>query len=109
MDGDTRKTAILVAGMHRSGTSGVSRILNLLGCALPKTLSSAGPDNPSGFWESMAIKELNERVLASAGSTWDDWEPFDARWYESPVAAEFRDRARTTLADEFGDCRLCSC
>ena len=106
MDGDTRKTAILVAGMHRSGTSAVSRILNLLGCALPKTLSSAGPDNPSGFWESMAIKELNERVLASAGSAWDDWEPFDARWYESPVAAEFRDRARTTLADEFGDCRL---
>ena len=106
MDGDTRKTAILVAGMHRSGTSAVSRILNLLGCALPKTLSSAGPDNPIGFWESMAIKELNERVLASAGSAWDDWEPFDARWYESPVAAEFRDRARTTLADEFGDCRL---
>ena len=106
MDGDTRKTAILVAGMHRSGTSSVSRILNLLGCALPKTLSSAGPDNPRGFWESMAIKELNERVLASAGSAWDDWEPFDARWYESPVAAEFRDGARTTLADEFGDCRL---
>ena len=106
MDGDTRKTAIVVAGMHRSGTSAVARILNLLGCALPETLSSAGPDNPSGFWESVAIKELNESVLASAGSAWDDWEPFDARWYESPVAAEFRDRAATTLADEFGDSRL---
>ena len=106
MDGDTRKTAILVAGMHRSGTSAVSRILNLLGCALPKTLSSAGPDNPSGFWESLAIKELNDSILASAGSAWDDWETLDARWYESPIAEEFRDRARTTLADEFGDCRL---
>ena len=106
MDGDPRKTAILVAGMHRSGTSAVSRILNLLGCTLPKTLSSAGPDNPSGFWESMAVKELNERILASAGSAWDDWEPFDARWYESPIAEQFRDRARTTLADEFGDSRL---
>ena len=106
MDGDARKTAILVAGMHRSGTSAVSRILNLLGCTLPKTLSSAGPDNPSGFWESMAVKELNERILASAGSAWDDWEPFDARWYESPIAEQFRDRARTTLADEFGDSRL---
>ena len=106
MDGDTRKTAILVAGMHRSGTSAASRILNLLGCTLPKTLSSAGPDNPSGFWESLAIKELNDSILASAGSAWDDWETLDARWYESPIAEEFRDRARTTLADEFGDCRL---
>ena len=76
MDGDARKTAILVAGMHRSGTSAVSRILNLLGCALPKTLSSAGPDNPSGFRESMAIKDLNDAILASAGSAWDDWEYF---------------------------------
>ena len=106
MDGDTRKTAILVAGMHRSGTSAASRILNLLGCTLPKTLSSAGPDNPSGFWESLAIKELNDSILASAGSAWDDWETLDARWYESPIAEEFRDRARTTLVDEFGDCRL---
>ena len=106
MDGDIRKTAVLVAGMHRSGTSALSRILNLLGCALPKTLSSAGPDNPSGFWESLAIKELNDSILASAGSAWDDWETLDARWYESPIAEEFRDRARTTLADEFGDCRL---
>ena len=106
MDGDTGKTAILVAGMHRSGTSAVSRVLNLLGCALPKSLSPTGPDNPSGFWESLAIKELNDSILASAGSAWDDWETLDARWYESPIAEEFRDRARTTLADEFGDCRL---
>ena len=106
MDSAATKTAILVAGMHRSGTSAVSRILNLLGCSLPKTLSPIGSDNPSGFWESLAIKELNDCILASGGSAWDDWETFDARWYESPVAEEFRDRARATLADEFGDCRL---
>ena len=106
MDGDVKKTAILVAGMHRSGTSAISRILNLLGCALPKTMDTAGPDNPRGFWESLAIRDLNDRILASAGSAWDDWEPFDPRWYASPVVEEFRDRARATLAEEFGDCRF---
>ena len=92
--------------MHRSGTSAISRILNLLGCALPKTMDTAGPDNPRGFWESLAIRDLNDRILASAGSAWDDWEPFDPRWYASPVVEEFRDRARATLAEEFGDCRF---
>ena len=106
MNADTMKTAILVAGMHRSGTSAVTRLLNLLGCDLPKTLSPAGPDNLRGFWESLAITELNECILASAGSSWDDWEAIDARWAESPLAKEFCDRAQTTLAQEFGDCRL---
>ena len=106
MDGSSRKSAILVAGMHRSGTSAVSRILSLLGCDLPRTLSAVAPDNPRGFWESVAVRELNDAVLASGGSAWDDWEVFDPRWYESPVVAGYRDRVRAALAEEFGDSRL---
>jgi hypothetical protein len=33
-----RRTCVLVLGMHRSGTSALARVLNLLGCDLPKTL-----------------------------------------------------------------------
>ena len=106
MDEEVRKSVILVTGMHRSGTSAVTRVLNLLGCALPGTVAESAPDNERGFWENSAIRELNNRILASAGSSWDDWEPFDPRWYASPVASGFRDDARAILDGEFADGRL---
>ena len=72
--------------MHRSGTSAVTRVLNLLGCELPKTLFGANLGNPTGYWESREIISLNNDILASSGSASDDWLPFDKAWYASPVA-----------------------
>ena len=49
------------------------------------------------------IADLNDEMLAAAGSAWDDWQPFDHR----PTRARgFRARARAALRDEFGDSRL---
>ena len=80
--------------MHRSGTSALTRVLNLVGCDLPRTLVAPKQDNIAGFWESQAVVELNQAILTSAGSAWNDWRPFDTDWYTSPVAGPFRERAR---------------
>ena len=91
-----KRVAILVAGMHRSGTSAVTRILSLAGCDLPKNLMTgdvANKFNERGFWEPRSIADLNDELLASAGSAWDDWRAFDSGWYVSPIAEEFRERA----------------
>ena len=102
-----QKVAVLVAGMHRSGTSALTRCLSLLGCDLPKTLVPASRfDNELGFWESEPIIKLNEEILASAGSTWNDWTPFNPDWFDSPGSDEFRERAQEILKDEFGNSRL---
>ena len=103
---DTKRVAILVAGMHRSGTSALARVLSIAGCDLPKTLMKPKRDNVTGFWESQAILDLNQEILASAGSYWDDWRPFDQDWYTSPKADEFRERARELIQSEFGSSRL---
>ena len=100
------RIAILVAGMHRSGTSVLARVLNILGCDLPKTLLNPGPTNERGHWESRKIVFLNDEILASAESSWRDWNPFNPQWYASPVADRFRERARTILGDEYGDSRF---
>ena len=100
------RIAILVAGMHRSGTSALTRMLNGLGCDLPATLMEADAYNAEGYWESTEVVALNEAVLASAGSTWDDWEPFNPDWHASPVAEGFRSRARAVIESEFGDSPL---
>ena len=106
-----KKVGILVAGMHRSGTSAVTRILSILGCDLPKTLLASHPSNERGFWESPEIVGINRQILVSAGSNleeWraDEWREFDSRWYSSPVANQSRERAQAVLEREFGDSRL---
>ena len=101
-----KRIAILVAGMHRSGTSALARVLNLAGCDLPETLLPANPTNEAGHWEPRNIVLLNDEILASAGTAWNDWTAIDPRWYESPVAAAFSERAAAALESEFGDSRL---
>src|SRR5262249_55069687 len=101
-----RRTCVLVLGMHRSGTSAVSRVLNLLGCDLPTTLMPAGEGNETGHWESHPIAQFNDRLLSSAGSSWDDWLPVNPGWYSSPKAAQFQEEALSLLDKEFGASRL---
>ena len=109
------KRALVVLGMHRSGTSSVAGALTLLGAAAPKTLMAAAVDNPKGFFESRLVGELNDRILQAAGSRWDDWRRFDASALAPDTAHDFRDQIRATLHHEFGsdplvvlkDPRLC--
>jgi hypothetical protein len=103
------RQAAVILGMHRSGTSCLTRVLALCGFALPKTLvvASDGLDRDansrSGFWESQAIRDLNEALLASAGSSWDDFRDLPANWLAAPQQALFEQRALACLRAEIGD------
>ena len=106
-DQGKERIAILVAGMHRSGTSVLSRMLSLMGCRLPNTLMTPVPGrNDAGFWESRRISDLNQQILLSLGSHWNDWRPFDSGWHDSPTVDSFREQALALLHEEFGDSRL---
>lgn len=87
--------ALVVLGMHRSGTSAMARVLSLLGGALPATLMPARIGNESGHWESEAICALDDALLESVGSHWADWRPVapEAGWVM---------RGQRVLREEFG-------
>ena len=102
----TKKAAILVAGVHRSGTSALTRMLNFAGCTLPNTLMKPQSDNVAGFWESQAIMDLHQEILSSAGSSWDDWRKFPQDWYASPVADNYRHCARDLIGTEYDESPL---
>src|SRR5206468_3279043 len=97
---------VLVLGMHRSGTSALARVLNLLGCDLPQTLMGPGKSNEAGHWESQAIANFNDRLLESAGTSWDDWQAINPGWLSSLKAVQFREEARGLLEQEFGASHL---
>ena len=46
---DRRRRGLVVAGMHRSGTSAVARVLGLLGAKLPERSGAAGVRQRDGF------------------------------------------------------------
>ena len=46
--GDARRTCLIVLGMHRSGTSALARVLNLLGASLPNRMLGAESGKRSG-------------------------------------------------------------
>jgi hypothetical protein len=96
------RTGVIVLGMHRSGTGALTRVLGLLGCDLPKTLMDGNKTNETGHWESTPVCRLNDRMLESAGSSWDDWLPLNPDWFRSPKVEEFRAEAAGLLASEFG-------
>ncbi len=100
------RTAVLVLGMHRSGTSAVAGSVHLLGAAVPKTLMPGNDTNPRGFWESDRIVPIHEEMLEAMGSSWDDWRKADSEWLDSDAAAAFADRLREATIDEFGDAPL---
>ena len=89
------KTALVVLGMHRSGTSSVAGALTLLGAAPPRTLMAPAADNPRGFWESDVVMALDDALLAEAGATWNDWRPLTPSRGADPRIAE-------ALQGEFG-------
>ncbi len=98
----TARSAIVILGMHRSGTSALAGILNILGCDLPATPMSANAYNEKGYFESNVIRTLNDECLKSAGSSWHDWLALNPGWYQSPKFDAFQSRCQDALVREFG-------
>ena len=69
-----KKRAVVVLGMHRSGTSAVSRFINMLGFDLGENLMAPRKDNPKGFWENEEIVRHNEELMAASSVRWDSLE-----------------------------------
>ncbi|MBB5047029.1 hypothetical protein HNR60_001781 [Rhodopseudomonas rhenobacensis] len=101
-----QRQAILVLGMHRSGTSALAGAINALGAAGPKHLMPANHANPKGYWESSLLAAANDAMLAAAGSSWDDCRRFDPRWIETRAAQRHRQLIKAVLIEEFDDAPL---
>lgn len=62
-DQTRRPNALLVLGMHRSGTSVLARSLGLMGCKLPTNPMGPAEDNRTGFWEPVSIVRAHDELL----------------------------------------------
>lgn len=73
MSSTMQQKAILVIGMHRSGTSAVSGLLAEMGVFMGKTLFAAQKGvNEKGFYENSELVGVNELILDRLLWSWDD-------------------------------------
>ena len=84
---------LLVLGMHRSGTSVTTRLLQCLGAANSVSLMPSNTYNPKGYFEDNDIYSFNEtKLLPSLNAKWNSVRPVD--WTRLPT------KTRSNLALE---------
>jgi hypothetical protein len=103
------QSCIIVCGLHRSGTSAVTRLINLLGADIADDLLPQNPDNSRGYWESHAVLGIDKHLLRVAAAVRDD--PFDplplrAGWLATEAAHEAKRRLAGIINEQFADSRL---
>ena len=95
---------VCVLGMHRSGTSLITRMLNVLGVYLgpdERLMKPQEDNNPRGFWEHQLITDLNEAILARLGGSWHEPPTFFPGWESAPELADLRQKARAVIHEDF--------
>jgi hypothetical protein len=100
------RQVLLVLGMHRSGTSATAGLLARLGAAPPATPMRASAFNLRGYYESMPLSALHDRLLAEAGSPWYDWGPLDPARLAATAGGTAEASLAAVFAAEYGDAPL---
>ncbi len=95
--------AIIVMGMHRSGTSATTRVLNLLGLQLNNEITPAYKYNPTGYWEASQVTIINDEILKRLDSSWDDILPLPANWENSDKIKDLYVKAENVLINDVAD------
>src|SRR6476469_9765805 len=75
------KSCVLVLGGDGRASAAMAGVLGSLGCGTPRSAGAAS--------QSQRICDFNDELLASAGSSGDDFTPFYEEWLQSPRAHEF--------------------
>lgn len=100
MTGQFRQ-ALVILGMHRSGTSALAGTAARLGLASPRTPLPVADDNPSGFYESFPVVMANHDILVAAGCAWNVCLTFEPDRLVSTLRPEDRRAIAGIVQHEF--------
>lgn len=102
------RQCLVLLGMHRSGTSALTRVLNLLGAELGHNLMAPKADNKKGFWEHLEVVRIHDELLHALGRSWDDERPLPVDWAKSEPAEHCKSSLRQVVESDFAESSLWS-
>ncbi|WP_417481977.1 glycosyltransferase [Maricaulis sp.] len=86
------RTIVLVAGMHRSGTSALTGVLNSRGMVIADDLMSSSSDNEKGFFESTTLADIHDKFFTSIGHGYDNARSLPADAFDQRPGEHLRAR-----------------
>jgi O-antigen biosynthesis protein len=99
-----QKHIVVVLGMHRSGTSAITRGLKVLGVELGSNLIPPNENvNAKGFWEDADVNAINIELLGALGCDWHTLRPLLANELALPLVEKFRLQALHLLQSKLSD------
>ncbi|MHA6483023.1 sulfotransferase family protein [Paenibacillus sp. strain BS8-2] len=103
-----RPEAVIILGMHRSGTSLLAQTIRTLGVYLgeEQQLMSPREDNPEGFWEHEEIVAIHDELLDRLCSSWDTTKPLPENWWLTEVGFEGKARLIQIVSRDFSNVPL---
>lgn len=98
----SKQNCLIVLGMHRSGTSAMARVVNLLGADIGNNLIPSARDNARGFWEHREIVETHEQLFDFLGKPWICFlSPLPDGWWLDDAITPFRQRLVEIVRRDF--------
>lgn len=90
---------ILILGMHRSGTSLVTRMVNMMGAYAGPEGSMLGftVDNPKGYWERKDVIQHNVALLKLHDATWPNITHWPVPFHPVPLPPPLREAMKTLI------------
>ena len=101
---EAARKIVVVLGMHRSGTSAITRGLPELGVDLGDTfIPTIVSQNAKGFWEDIDLNHLDDELLNAMGFRWDSVAAITPSAFKGQEVDAFRMRAIDLLVKKLAD------
>ncbi len=97
---------LILLGMHRSGTSALMRVLNLLGVEIGSHLLPKHHTNETGFWEWFPMVQAHETIFQLLHSTWFNPLPLPPQWWQSESLTALQVQMKQVLHHQFANSPL---
>lgn len=100
-------TTVLITGMHRSGTSLLARLANLVGVDMgpEEEMLPATEFNSKGHWEPQQVVDINDDLFSMLGGSWDSPPLVPGNWRDMTDGEPLQQRARAFAAGLTGEVR----
>jgi|GEM_PF-133664 len=101
-----KQKCIVILGMHRSGTSALTGLLQILGLELGNNLDGPAFYNVKGLFEQSDINRLNILILKKLNSSWDDIYPLSEEWFHDININDIKLQIKQVIVQNFGLCSV---
>lgn len=114
----SKKKVVCILGTGKSGTSMITRVINLMGIYLGKSEDIKVPNkdvNTQGYWENIKITKIHDEILKEFNSSLESTRPLPNEWWKLPKIEKYKIRLMELIKNEldeqvlwgFKDPRLC--